>query len=170
MRSVYELHDMSLLQQGKCTADLLKYYGERKYKLLEQLTSVSNNEMVTIKLLNQIRKHTNTASLTIDQLLSGLESAAGIDVFSFKINGINPAEMFKSRDVTLEVYMNPLYFTTQAALSQSLPGFRKHKNIDMDQKILEVAQKEQAKWVRWFEKELNVYHTNRLWEKIVIEE
>jgi len=170
MKLKYELHKMPLLQQSKCMGDLMKYYGERKFKLLEQVNAISSNEAVSIKLLNTIRKHTSFAGVTIDQLVSGLETAAGIDIFSFKVNDINPCDMFQKEDITLEVYMNPIYFTTQAALSASLPGFRKHKHMDMETKIKNMAMKDQDRWLRWFEKELNNYHPNKLWKRTLLEE
>jgi len=169
MRIKYKLHKMPLLQQSKCMGDLTKYYGERKFKLLEQVTAIRNNDLIATKLLNTIRKHTGTTGLTIDQLVNGLETAAGVDIFTFKVNDVNPCEMFKDEDLTLEVYMNPIYFTTQAALGAQLPGFRKHRHMDMESKIKDIAQKDQDRWLRWFEKELNNYHPSKLWKRTVLE-
>jgi len=170
MRVKYRIAKMPLLQQSKCMGDLMKYYGERKFKLMEQVHAISNNEMVSSKLLNTIRKHGGMAGLSIEQFVQGLQTASDIDVFSFKVNDVDPCKMFKGENLELEVYMNPIYFSTQASLSVAMPGFRKHKENDVEKLVLKKARMEQNRWLRWFDKELNNYHPSEYWKKTVVEE
>jgi hypothetical protein len=161
---------MKLLQQSKCMGDLMRYYGESKFKLMEDVQKISSSRGLSEKLLNTIRKHTGVAGLKIDQLVSGLETASQMDIFGYTVNGVNPCEIFQDKDVVLEVSMSPVYFATKASLGASLPGFRKVKTLDKEDHIQALARKEQENWIRWFEKELNKYHTRRLWERKILEE
>jgi len=169
MKLQYLLHDMSYYNQAKCMGDLMRYYGESKFKLLETINKICTNETIAIKLLNTIRKHTGMAGLTIDSLVDGLQTSASMDIFKYKVNGKNPCDIFASKDVKLEVYMNPIFFATEASLNLSLPGFRKHKSMDMEERVKELTIKKRNDWVRWFEKELNNYHSHKLWKKTVLE-
>ena len=172
MRIEYSLNNMPKLKQALCFGDLLRYYGERKYKMIESVRRISENEGLKVKLLNQIRKHTKVAGLTLDALVNNLENVSCIDIFQYKINGVDPTiELFKNdNNISLEVYMNPIYFTTEATIKNFLPirGRRRYKKVD-ETELEFKARKEQENWVKYFEKELNKYHSRNLWEKKVIE-
>jgi len=165
MKVKYKLKDMPLKQQSLCAGDLIRYYGESKYKMIESVEKIAENRGLTVKLLNVIRNHTTMAGLTIDSLINNLELASGTDIFKFKINGKDPTDLFKDGDMEMEIYMNPIYFATKSAISSQLPGFRR-KTVGSSTELEMKARQEQAKWMRWFEKELNKYHPE--WKKIVI--
>jgi len=165
MKIEYTLKGMPLLKQTLCIGDLLRYYGERKYKLLEDLEKIEHNKGLKIKVLNAIKEHTR-AGMTIDQLMTGLQTAGAIDVFKFKVNGKDLCDAFEKTDMKLEVYMNPIYFSTAGVMSSILPGFRRVKRTPLEQ-----AQHEQSNWIRWFEKNMNKdYHPFNKWTKKILEE
>ena len=170
MKIRYTLHDMKLFKQAKCMGDLMRYYGESKFKLMEDVNRINSSRGLTEKLLNTIRKHTGNAGMTVDQLVNGLQTASEIDIFTYTVNGRNPCDIFQTEKVELEVYMNPIHFATKASLGAVLPGFRKARQPNMESQIQDLAKKEQDKWIRWFEKELNGYHTRKLWDRKIIEE
>lgn len=169
LRIKYALSNMSLRQQALCFGDLMRYYGDSKFKLAETVAKIANNKGLRVKLLNAIRKHTGSSGLTVESLITGLETASSIDIFNFKVNGVNPCEIFGDKNVELEIYMNPLYFTTRGAITQHLPGLHKARG-GTEKMMLIQAKKEEANWVRWFEKELDRYHHSNHWAKKVVEE
>jgi len=167
MKIVYNLHKMPLLKQSLCIGDLIRYYGESKFKLVESVRRIEENRGLSSKMLNTIRKHTNVG-MTIESLVTNLQMASGTDIFKFKINGMDPTTMFTDEDIELEIYMNPLYFVTKGAITGQLPGFRR-KPANTETEIEMKARQEQTKWIKWFEKELNKYHPSCYWKKRVVE-
>jgi hypothetical protein len=164
MKIRYTLEDMPLRKQSLCFGDLMRYYGDSKFKLAESIKKIQANKGVAVKLLNAIRNHTKTG-MSLDMFLDSLENTSHIDIFKYTVNGKDPCTIFQEETVELEVYMNPVYFSTKGAITQHLPGFRSHKGNVYDQ-----AKKEQDKWLVWFERELNKYHSCREWKKKVIED
>ena len=167
MKVQYTIKKMPLLKQSLCMGDLIRYYGESKFKLIESVRRIEENRGLSSKMLNTIRKHTNVG-MTIDGLVTNLQMASGTDIFKFKINGVDPTEMFTDEDVQLEIYMNPLYFVTKGAISGQLPGFRR-KPSNTETEIEMKARQEQTKWLKWFEKELNKYHPSCFWKKNIMD-
>lgn len=167
MRIKYNLKGISLKNQSLCIGDLIRYYGESKYKLIESVERISENRGITAKMLNAIRDHTK-AGMTLEGLITNLQMASGTDIFTFKVNGKDPTELFHDGDIELEIYMNPLYFTTKAGISGQIPGFRR-KNIGSSAELQMKAKQEQAKWIKWFEKELNKYHPRSQWGKRILD-
>ena len=158
---------MPLKEQSLCIGDLMRYYGESKYKMKESIEKITENRGIASKLLNTIREHTETG-VTLDGLITQLQIASGTDIFTFKINGVDPTKVFTDeKNVELDVYMNPIYFNTKGAISSQLPGFR-HKHISSEKELVAKGRQEQQKWLRWFEKELRGYHNN--WKRKCIEE
>lgn len=167
MRIKYTLKDMPLLKQSLCIGDLMRYYGESKFKLIESVRRIEENRGLSAKMLNTIRKHTNVG-MTIDALVMNLQTASGTDIFNFKINGVDPTEVFTDKNIELEIYMNPLYFVTKSAITGQIPGFRR-KPASTGVEIEMKARQEQTKWIKWFEKELNKYHPSSSWKKQVLD-
>jgi hypothetical protein len=154
---------MPLRKQSLCFGDLMRYYGDSKFKLAESIRKIQTNKGIAVKLLNAIRNHTKTG-MSLDVFLDSLENTSKIDIFKYTINGHDPCTIFHEGDIELEVYMNPVYFSTKGAITQNLPGFRRHK------KGAGGSVYNQAKWVVWFERELNKYHSCRDWKKKVIDD
>lgn len=151
---------MPLIKQSMCVGDLVRYYGELRFKLLDRIHRIQSNQGITVKVLNMLRANTS-AGITLDSLITGLETVSEMDIFKFTINGIDPCSWFKENDVVMEVYMNPIYFTAQAAVNNAMRDPAKIPNI---------AFKDQEKWWMNFDKELDKYHPRQLWEKKVLEE
>jgi len=163
----YILKEIPFKQQALCIGDLLRYHGESKYGLAESIDRIASNKGLAVKLLNTIRSHSGMSGMTIDSLINQLQVASGIDIFKFTVNGEDLSTVFKdTKEIELDVYMNPVYFTTKGALTQYLPGIRRKKAGN--DAVLEQAKFEQEKWIRWFERELCKYHPQNRWEKKII--
>jgi len=165
MKILYTIKDMPPKKKSLCLGDLIRYYGETKYKTLEHIQKLQQNKTMAAKLVNSIRKLPNNQNFTIDIILQALETASSTQIFDFKIDGISPNAILKEgKDVAIEIYMNPLYFTTKAVMYQAFPGFRsKHDNIEV------AIKKENDLWVKWFERELRGYSA-KPFEKTILEE
>lgn len=159
MEMKYRLKGMKLSRQSKCVGDLVRYYGDIRFTLLDKVRKIQSNATYSAKFLDLLRQH-SSAGITLDNLITGLETISNMEIFRFKMNGKNPCECFSNEDIDLEIYMNPMYFTALAAIYNAMTPER----------ILKVSKKEEEKWIYWFEKELNKYHPSSLWEKSVLKE
>ena len=166
MRIVYELEDMGNYKKASCIGDLLKYRGETIYKLREGLNKIKNDKGISSMLINAMRKSKTMTGMTIENLINNLETGSQLEIFTFKTNDVELYKFFDNKqDLTLEIYMDDLFFQSKALLSQSLQGFRIRK-LPFDV----LMKKEKERWVRWFEKNLNDYHPLCKCKKTVIEE
>lgn len=172
MKIKYSLDNMPVYYQPIFVGDLMRYHAEEKAKLLNRVNLISTNETIKSKVLNTIRNYSGLASLTIEQFIYGLETAAGMDIFSFKINGVDPCDILKKDgNIDLEIFVNPVYFATHASIDIRIPGFRKPKAEYMEQRIKELTIKARDKWIRDFEKELYSQNKNKPWKnKKVLED
>jgi hypothetical protein len=157
---------MNQKQKMLCIGDLVRYYGEAKYKTQETMEKISQNKGASAMLLNAIRRTPGMAGMTIDTLLHQLRTAAEVEIFGFTVNGQNiclPIE--KESNLNIEIYMNPMYFSTKAALTTYMPSIgRKKRTVELQEK------REKEIWVRWFEKELNNYHPLTECKKNILED
>jgi hypothetical protein len=153
MRIIYECKDISKRNRANCVGDLLRYYGETRYKIVESLEKIKNNKTISAMLVNSMRKRAGMTGLTVDMLLTRLENTAQMKMLDLKINGKQPYIIFEDgEDMEIEIFMDDLYFETKAMLDQALPGIRKKPSVDV------YVFKEKEAWVRWFEKNLKDYH------------
>jgi hypothetical protein len=165
MRVQYQMDGITLKNKALCIGDLIRYYGESKYKTLDTLDKIRQNKGLSSKLLNAIRRHANMPGLTVDNLMNAIETASEYNVFTFLINGEDMTKIVdENRDVKLEIYMHPLYFSTRAALTMYTPGIGKRRTLDEQEK------KEKDSWTHWFEKELNTYYPIMDIKKKILEE
>jgi len=170
MKIQYHLEEIPLLQQSKCIGDLIRYYGESKYSLKDKIDQIKGSSYLSEKLLTQIKKHTGNTGLTIDKFSYGLSQASNIDIFSFKVNNFDISTIFKDKNMDLEITVNPLKFTTEASLKVGFKSFRKKDNRILEKMIAKQIEMEKKKYIAWFERELNGYHTKQLWNKTIINE
>lgn len=167
MKIHYHLDQMSLLNQSKCVGDLLRYYGESKYMLKDQIDKIKGNSAISNKIMDQVKKHTGNVGLTMEQFSNGLTTAADVDIFGFKINGYDISELFTKPDLELEITVNPIKFVTEATLKVGMKSLNRDKHR-MEQKIQGEILKQKDEYIKWFERELNQYHNKGLWKKTII--
>ena len=157
---------MNNRKKASCVGDLIKYRGETIYKIREGLDKIKDNKGLASIIINAMKKNKGMAGMTIEQLLTNLETSSSIDIFSFKVNDHELYKLFdESNNMNIEVYMDDLYFQSKAMMDQALQGFRIKK---MPYSLL--VEKEKDKWLRWFEKNLKDYHPLNQTIKSLIEE
>lgn len=165
MKVTYVLNNISGKNKALCVGDLVRYYGETKYKIRENLQKIKDSKTISAMIINSIRKNSNFAGVTIEGLLANLEASNASDIFAFKVNNQNLIQIFDAQpDMVIEVFMDELFFSTKAVMSQNMPGFRLHA-IPIEHQI----QKEKESWVKWFEKNLRDYQPSNKWDKKVLE-
>jgi hypothetical protein len=162
----YVLNGVSPKNKMLCIGDLIRYYGEAKYKTQEKLNKIRYNHGLSSMLLNSMRKHPGMSGMTIESLISSLEASASMDIFTFDVDGKSISKMIDadSHNMILEVDMNPLFFSTKASLTMYTPTIGKKRSFE------EMEAREKENWIRWFEKELNNYCSASNWKKTIVEE
>jgi hypothetical protein len=95
-----------------------------------------------------------------------------MEIFSFKINGLDPFkilyEQLKNPEFSVEVYMNPLYFSAEVAMGQLMPGFRKKQLTEKD--IEKKLSKCSKAWAFQFERNIKEYVDLSRCKKIIVED
>jgi hypothetical protein len=172
MRIQYRQDDVPMDMRSKFVADLIGYKLQRDLKANEKLRALANDKSYLTKIVNVARKSKSTTGMTIDTVLQGIQTALGMEIFSFKINGLDPFKILNEqltyKEFTVEVYMNPLYFSSEVAMSQVMPGFRK-KQLD-EAMITEKMTKLGKAWSFTFEKNIKEYVDMQKCVKQVLEE
>jgi len=172
MRIQYRQDSVPIDMRSKFVADLIGYKLQRDLKANEKLRALSDDKNYLTRIVNVAKKSQTATGMTIDTVLNGIKTAMGMEIFSFKINGIDPfqtiADQLKSEEFEVEVYMNPLYFSAEVALSQVMPGFRK-KQLD-EQAIQEKMEKTSRAWAFQFEKNIKEYIDIQKCQKKILEE
>jgi hypothetical protein len=171
MRISYRQDDMSLDKRGLFLADLIGYKLQRDLKASQKMRALADDKNYLTKIVNVARRSKSTTGMTVDSVLLGIETALSMDIFCFKINGVDPFklvnEQIKNKEFLVEVYMNPLYFASEIALTQVIPGFRKK---EMDEKYIQERMERAGKsWSFSFEKGIKDYIDLSKCEKKILE-
>lgn len=172
MRIQYNQDTVPLDMRSKFIADLIGYKLQRDLKANEKLKALANDRNYLTRIVNVARKSKSATGMTVDSVLNGIQTALGMEIFSFTVNGVDPfrvlSERLKDKEFTVEVYMNPLYFSAEVALSQAMPGFRK-KQLD-EKAIEEKMMKAGHAWAFQFEKNIKEYINLMECKKTILEE
>lgn len=169
----YILDDAKANRRGitKGIGNLLMYFADTSLRVEQNLRLLKNNERARDVLVNRLREGAGATSLTVDNILTAIESALDTGgLFTFKVNGFPICDLVKGKDVVeLEVSMHENYFiveATKASLMPSLRGGFRNK----DQRFNDQVATEKLKWQNWFESELNKdFHPADKTRKIVME-
>lgn len=172
MRVQYSQGDIPFQTRREFVADLIGYKLQNDLKTSQKLKAISGDRKYLSAIVNVARKSPSTMGMTIDTVMNGIETALGMEIFSFKINGIDPfsfiQEQLKSKEFVIEVYMNPLYFSSQIALREAMPGFRK-KQLD-EKSIEEKMNRLRNGWMYEFERKTKEYIDMSKCQKKILEE
>lgn len=160
MRVEYKQKGLPLMKKSLFLGDLIGYRVQREAEAMRKLSALSGDKKYLSAIVNVARKSSSSMGMTVDTVLSGLETALSMEIFSFRVNGVDPFKMIqdemKKEEFILEVYMNPLYFSAEVALKQSLmPGFRK-KSLDEADLMVKVNKASHA-WKYQFERGVKEY-------------
>lgn len=173
MKISYRQDDVSFDKRKLFFADLIGYKLQRDVDANHKISTLSGDRRYLSAIVNVARSSSSSAGVTVDMIIEGLKTALSMDIFSFKVNGIDPfrliEEQLKAKEFVVEVWMNPLYFSSAIALKQAvMPGFRK-KPITEDF-IRERMLKEGRGWAYSFEKGIKEYVDMEKCKKTILEE
>ena len=150
MKIRYRINNITGKNKALCIGDLIRYYGETRYKILEGVQRFNQNDTTKGMVANLLKKATNNPM--VDMMLNNIEEFAKKRVFSFTING-NDLLFFDNgvNNCELIIEIGDEYFNAKAIYDLMRPGFR--KKLDYNEYIY----KEKQDWLNWFEKNLQEY-------------
>jgi len=173
MRILYESERIDDLKQRTFLCDLLGYKIQRDMEMNRKLRALSGDSKTLTAIMNVARKSSSTG-LTLDMILENMKTAMSMEIFSFKINGIDFFKLAddlikEKKEFTLEVFLNPIYFSSEVALKGAvMPGFRK-RSVDADY-INDKMHKASQSWMHHFEKDIKEYIDISKVKRTILEE
>lgn len=160
MKIEYRINNITPKKKMLCIGDLIRYYGEVKFKIIEsaeRLNSSGTKGMVT----NLLKKAINNPH--VDLIMNNLTEIAQRDILKFTIDGLNlipSVDVINAGNCVIVIEMDEAYFHSQAMFDMMKPGFRKRTYED------HVNNRKQD-WMRWFEKNLKADYTEDYSRKIL---
>lgn len=162
MKLEYTLNSISGKKKSLCVGDLIKYYGETRYKIIESIQKLNENETTKGMVANLLKKVASN-NVAVDMMIGNLEELAKKNIFSFTIDGINPVLFDTGKDTcVIVVDVGAEYFSAKAIYDMMRPGFRKGTFEDY-------VKKEKNDWKSWFEKNLREDYTKSFVCKVIEE-
>jgi hypothetical protein len=140
---------MSPKNKALCVGDLIRYYGETKYKIIESVEKLNSSETTKGMVANLLRKAMSNPMAS--SIFDNLSELAKKDIFSFTVDGVNPIVFEDAENgCSLVVKMSDEYFQAKAIYAMMRPGFRKYS-------FEECIEREKQDFRRWFDKNLKEY-------------
>jgi len=153
----YNLDKISGKNKSLCVGDLIRYYGETRYKIIEGVQKLNDSKTTKGMVASLLAKAANNPGAQL--IMGNLEEFAKKKIFGFKIDGINPLTFDNGEEnCVIEIELGEEYFSAKAIYSMMKPGFRKmtfEESLDRERDV----------WLKWFEKNLKDY-TNSYSRKI----
>lgn len=173
MKVKYVQEKMDKQTRNLFLSDLIGYKLQRDADATRKLKRLSNDRGFMGRIVNSASKSGSATAMTVDSVIQGIQTALSIDIFSFKVNGF---DLFKMVDdkigdgaFELEIYLNPLYLSSEIALKQVVtPGFRKPKITE--EYMNERMKKAGKSWLFGFEKQTKEYIDYSTAKKTILEE
>ena len=143
-----------------CVGDLIRFYGETRYKMIEGVERLNRDEKTKGMVANLLKKALNNPS--VDLVFGNIEEISKRKFFNFTVNKKDPLEFDDGKDsCVIVIEMQQDYFAAKSVYSMMKPGIRKY---DLEKYI----EKEKKDWQKWFEKNLNGY--TRCYTSNILEE
>jgi len=152
MKIEYSLKDITPKNKAVCIGDLIRYYGETKYKIIESVEKLNNSETTKGMVMNLLRKAIDTP--LVGNVFDNLVELSKRNVFSFTVDNKDPVIFDNGKNsCNLCIVMDDAYFVTKAIYAMMRPGFRKMS-------YEEYIEREKQEFKRWFDKNLKEYTSN----------
>jgi hypothetical protein len=173
LKVLYSVPEIDVKMRNLFIADLIGYKLQRDLEATQKLRKLSENKGWMMKVVDTARKSQSSGGMTLDMVMQGLQTALNIDIFSFKVNGVDLFKLLdekvKSSTFEVEVFMNPLYFSSEIALKNAvMPGFR--KPVLTEEYMQERMKKAGKAWLFQFEKNCKEYLNYDSINKTILEE
>lgn len=159
MKVSYVIPGISMQTKARLVADLTGYRLQRDLHAEKKLKALSDNSKWMGKVVDVAKKNSGAPGMTIDTVLQGLNTALSMDIFSFRVNGVDVFKSYQEHltpePMVLEIEMNELYFSSEIAMEQAIrPGFRKDVTTEYIEGRMERAKR---KWLFEFEANVKEY-------------
>ena len=152
MKVEYKIRDISGKSKSLCVGDLIRYYGETRYGIIEKIEKLNNSETTKSMVANLLQKAMNNPA--VGAVFDNLNELSKKKVFSFSIDKIDPTCFDDGSDeCTLVVDMGDEYFSAKAIYDMMKPGFKKRT-------FEECVERQKQEFIRWFERNLKEYSTD----------
>ena len=152
MKMEYNIKNISGKNKALCIGDLIRYYGETQYKIIESAEKLSSSETTKGMVTNLLKKAMDDPR--VGAVFDNIQELAKKKIFSFTIDNVDPIVFDNGKDsCNLIVNMCDEFFTAKAIYAMMRPGFRK-------QNFEDYVEKEKQEFRRWFEKNLKEYTNN----------
>ena len=149
MKIEYKIDKITGKNKSICVGDLIRYYGETRYKIIEGIKKLNDSKTTKGMVAKILSKATDNAS--VEMIMGNLEETAKKQIFAFKIDDINPLTYDNGKDnCVIVVELSQEYFSAKAIYDMMKPGIRK---LTFEEHI----QREKENWIKWFEKNLKDY-------------
>lgn len=173
MKVLYQVESLDVRTKNMFIADLIGYKLQRDLEATRKLQKLSEDKGLMGRIVNSASQSSSSSGMTLNSVIEGIKTAMSIDIFSFKVNNMDLFKVFQdvigTDSFELEVYMNPLYFSSEIALKHAvMPGFRKPQITEeyMNERMKRAGQS----WLFGFEKSIKDYVTLSNCKKKIIEE
>lgn len=159
MKIEYTINNITGKKKTLCIGDLIRYYGETKYKMIEGIQKLNESKTTRGMVANLLGKAINNPSANL--IMNNLEELAKKNIFSFKVDGFDPL-LFDNGENSCVIVLEfgEEYFVAKAIYAMMKPGFRK---LEFE----EYVRKEKEDWIKWFEKNLKKDYTTSYTSKIL---
>ena len=153
MKLEYTINNISGKNKSLCIGDMIKYYGETRYKMIEGIERLNKSDTTKGMVAHLIRKAVNNPA--VEMILGNLESVANKQhFFLFTVDKIDPLVFDNGKNnCVIVIEMKEEYFAAKAIYDMMKPGFRKMEYEDH-------VKKEKDDWLKWFEKNLKDYSSD----------
>jgi uncharacterized membrane protein len=160
MKIEYNIKNISGKNKSLCIGDLVKYYGETRYKLIESIQRLNKDNTTKSMVANILKKAMNNPN--VEMMFDNMEELSKKNIFSFQIDDINPIVFDNGKDnCKIIITMNDEYFAAKAIYDMMKPGFHKKEYKDY-------IKDEKEEWKKWFTKNLKEYTND--YSCIILEE
>lgn len=169
----YRPKGLVLQKKNLMLGDLIGYRVQREGEAMKKLGALSGDRKYLSAIVNVARKSPSTMGMTVDTVLAGLETALSMEIFNFRVNGVDPFKLIQDElmkdEFVVDVYMNNMFFSAEVALKQGLmPGFRRKPLDEAD--LEEKVKKASHAWKFQFEKGIKDYVDFKNCEIKILEE
>ena len=149
MKIKYDIKNISNKNKSLCVGDLIKYYGETRYDIIDRVEKLNRSE--TTKGMVAKLLHNAMNNPAVSSVFDNLEALSKKKVFEFRIDDVDPI-VFDNGNTSciLIVEMGEEYFSAKAIYDMMKPGFRK-KTFE------ECVERQKQEFKRWFERNLKEY-------------
>jgi len=160
MKIQYDIKNITGKNKSVCIGDLIKFYGETRYKTIEGIERLNRDKNTRGMVVRLLQKALNNPG--VQGVFDNLSEIAKKRFFQFSVDGKDLLCFDNGKEnCILEVEMSEEYFTTKAIYDMMKPGIRK---MDFE----DYVKKEKEQWNKWFEKNLNEF--TRCYERKILEE